>query len=424
MPRMTSYGSADLKPLGYYTSFDDQRYITIGPELGLRAYNTQYAKWQGESGWLMIEARAGDRRVEDGHSVDRVGLDGWVDLLPQGNRSFTFSFSTVFDAGCIAELPPYNWFNFFELHARPIRGVTEVETSGPFAIFLEWSQLKGCPCMRVRKGAQKYDANGLSIGTGTAADGDILLYQADDFDNTDHQIYPNVRYDWHVECYSNDVAGYIRVWKDGVQIVDYTGPFGYGLERRLYPAFRVYRATRQGKASGHTTAKYLLKIHEVSSQEVPWPAGTTRGPEMINDGKFNVNLGRWRDDFSDPGCGMVWETDGWGGGWLRSKTRQFSHNDTKSNARIRRRLDILEPGKTYELRHTGSYGLGAASTDGGYFAGSDPATRYLVVTSPPGGGELVRQFVAHSETLFLGNSNSYDGLILDEVSLRLVIDPS
>lgn len=421
MARLTSFGHGRLQPLGYYNAFDDQRFIIIGPELGQRAYNAQYTKYLGEPGWLVIEARAGDRRVEDNLYVDRVGLDGWVDLLPQGNRSFTFDFSTVFDAGCIAEPAPYNWFNFFEVHARPIRGVTEVETSGPFALFLEWSQAKSCPCLRVRKGAQKYDANGLSIGPGTEADGDILLYQADDFDNVANQIYPGVRYDWHVECYPNDVAGYIRVWKDGVQIVDYTGPFGYGLERRLYPAFRVYRATRQGKTSGLTTAKYLVKIHEVSTAEVAWPVGVTRGPEMINDGKFNVNLGRWRTDFSDPGCSLIWESDGTGGGRLRSQTRQFSHGDTSSNARIRRRLDILEPGKTYELKQSGTYGLGASSIDGGYFASSPPATRYLPVDYAAGGGELVRQFVAHSETLFLGNSNSYDGLILDDVSLRLVI---
>lgn len=422
MSRMRFFGKPHLTPLGRYTSFDDQHYEIIGPERGGRGYNVQHAKYLGEPGWILIDCRAGDRRIEDAHYPDRVGLDGWIDLMPQGNRSLTFDFSTVFDAGCIAEPSPYNWMNFFELHAMPIKGVTEVETSGPFALFLEWSIAKGCPCLRVRKGAQRYDANGLSLGAGSEADGDILLYQADDFDNVAHQIHPGVRYDWHVECYANDVAGYIRVWKDGVQIADYTGPFGYGLERRLYPCFRVYRATREGKTSGLLDAKYLVKVHEASSQEIPFPPGVTRGPEMINDGKFNANLGRWRTDFSDPGCSMVWESDGAGGGRLRSKTRQFSHNDSVSNARIRRRLDILEPGKRYELRHTGSYGLGASSTDGGYFAGSNPATRYLTVTSPPGGGELVRQFVAHSETLFLGNSNSYDGLILDEVSLKLVIE--
>lgn len=417
MPRMSSLGTGRLRPMGYYTVYDDQRFIIIGPELGQRAYNVQYGKWQGDSGWIAIECRAGDRRVEDGPYVDRVGLDGWVDMLPQGNRKFIIDFSTVFDEGCFAEASPYNWFNFFELHAHPIKGVVEVETAGPLMLTLEYNQSMGGPCFRVVRGGQTYDPNGLATGQINGQ----FIFQADQWQNQAFRVYPNIRYDWRVEYYANDEAGYIRVWKDGVQIVDYNGAVGFGLERRIYPAFRVYRATRQGKPTLPTTAKYLVKIHEISAVEVPYPPGVTRGPEMINDGKFNVNLGRWRTDYSDPGCEMFWESDGWGGGWLRSKTRQFSHNDTTSNARIRRRLDILEPGKTYELRHTGSYGLGAASTDGGYFAGSDPATRYLTVTSPPGGGELVRQFVAHSETLFLGNSNSYDGLILDEVSLKLVI---
>ncbi len=418
MPQMMKMGKARQVPLGYYASFDDQQYIIIGPELGQRAYNVQYGKWQGDPGWIAIECRAGDRRVEDAHYVDRVGLDGWVDPLPLGNRRYVIDFSTVFDEGCIAEPPPYNWFNFFELHAHPIAGVNEVQTVGPFALSLEYNQTMGGPCMRVARHTQIYDANGLSAA---APANQHILLQADPWQNQSYQIAANTLHRWRVEYYENETAGYIRVWLDDVQIVDYTGEVGYGPERRIYPAFRVYRATREDKTSGLTTAKYLVKIHEVSAVEIPWPPGTTRGPEMLSDGKFNLNLGRWRADFSDPGCTMLWESDGAGGGRLRSQTRQFTHNDTVSNARIRRRLDILEPGKTYELRHSGTFGLGASSVDGGYFAGSPAATKYLTVTSPPGGGELVRQFVAHSETLFLGNSNSYDGLILDEVSLKLVI---
>ncbi len=418
MPRLTSFGHGRLQPLGYYTAFDDQRFIIIGPDLGRKGYNVQYTRYQGEPGWILIDCRAGDRRVEDGAYVDRVGLDGWVDMLPQGNRQFNIEFSTVFDEGCFAEPPPYNWMNFFELHAHPIKGVVEVETGGPFGLSLEWNQTMGGPCFRVARGVQTYDPNGLSTGGGLAD----FIFQADQWQNQDDQIYPNIRYDWRVEAYPNETDGYLRVWRDGVQIVDYSGTVGYGPERRIYPAFRVYRATRQGKTSGLTTAKYLVKIHEVSTTEIPWPEGVTRGPEMLSDGKFNVNLGRWRTDYSDPGCAMIWESDGAGGGRLRSQTRQFSHGDTASNARIRRRLDILEPGKTYELKHSGTYGLGASSIDGGYFASSPAATRYLTVDFVPGGAELVRQFVAHSETLFLGNTNSYDGLILDEVSLKLVIE--
>lgn len=69
------------------------------------------------------------------------------------------------------------------------------------------------------------------------------------------------RYDFTVDLRFDPAStGYVRVTINGRQIVNYSGPFGYGAARAPYPQFRIYRNART------TTAKALFKISEVTSK--------------------------------------------------------------------------------------------------------------------------------------------------------------
>jgi hypothetical protein len=48
-------------------------------------------------------------------------------------------------------------------------------------------------------------------------------------------------YDMTVSArFSNDNSGFLKVWRDDVQIVDYSGPIGYGYD--VYWKMGIYRA--------------------------------------------------------------------------------------------------------------------------------------------------------------------------------------
>ncbi|WP_336974154.1 hypothetical protein [Sphingobium aromaticiconvertens] len=377
-----------------------------GPE---RPYNVQFGHYLGEPGWVAMEVRPGDRPAGDSLLVNRIGLDGWIDPFPTGDRVLKLDFSVVFGPGCTA-VAPNTWINFCEIHAMKIKGVEEYETAGPFRLSYEWSTGSAMPIFRIYKSLQVYDANGLATDVINE-----IVFQASSLINPTHNIVEGVKYDFLIELYANDTSGYLHVWKDGDLIVDLNDQhIGFGVERRPYPQFRIYRAARDN------TAKMLVKVHEVTSFKVPDLPGVTRGPELISDGMFPINNGRWTDIDSAPGCSMEWESDGAGGGFMRSVTL-WDTGDHVSPARFKRRLDILEIGETYELKSSGTFGVGAGRTDGGYFNASQ---RYLSPSPNPDGSEVVRQFVATQETVFLGGSNAYPNSTVDSVSLKRVIVPA
>ncbi len=371
-----------------------------------KPYNVQYARYLGEPGWVQFEVRPGDRPYGDSLLVNRIGLDGWIDPMPNGDRIFHTKFQVVFLSGCAA-VDSSNWLNFFELHAFKLPGTHEFEGSGPLRLSYEWNISGSRPIFRVYNQVQTYDANGLATG-GVQE----IVFQSSTLVNPAHAIVEGVKYEFEIDVYTHETNGYLHVRKDGDLIVNINNQHvGYGIERRQYPLWRIYRANRDN------IAKMLLNIQEVTYPKVPDMPGITRGPEMIRDGMFNINSGAWTDVDSDPGCSMQWESDAAGGGLMRAQTGGVAGI---TNTRFKRRLDILEIGERYELKHRGTFGLGAGRTDGGYFG---TANRYLEPKFNVDGSEITRQFVATSETLFLGCTNSTNGATLDSVSLKRVIAP-
>lgn len=375
-------------------------------------YNVQYAPgYLGESGWVALEIRQGDRPWGDSTLVDRIGLDGWINPMPNGDRVLHAKFDMVFEAGCAAA-GPTDWLNFFEIHCKKLPGVAEFDGAGPLGLHWEWSGSGSNPIFRVY--TRRLILNAYGLATGNTQE---IVFQSSATSNPAHQIVPSVKQTFEIDFYqSEENTGYVHIRKNGVLIVDINGiPVGYGPERRIYPQFRMYRATRAA------TAKLKVKPLEIGYPKVPDLPGVTRGQELIRDGSFNANSGAWLDTDSDPDCGMTWESDGAGGGRMKSYTTGTGPPySIDEQARFKRRLDILEIGETYELKHSGTFIIGAAPTDGGYFSPSS----YLKVMANADGSEVVRQFVATSETVFIGGATPLNNRTLDSVSLKRVIIPA
>ena len=379
-------------------------------------YNVQYSRYQGEPGWIRLEVRKNDRPWGDSIAVDRIGLDGWIDPMPNGDRVLHVKFDIVFGPGCMATAEDIAlgqvWLNFFEVHCKKLPDITEFDGAGPLGMHYEWSYGGARPVFRIFTRRLNLDEYGYAT-----SNTQTIVFEASDVTNPAHKIVEGVKYTFEIDLFSDEANGYLHVKKDGVLIVNINAqPVGYGPERRVYPQLRMYRATRLN------TATLMNHPLEITYPKVPPIPGITRGQELLPDSQFTLNRGRWLDIASSPDCGMAWESDGSGGGLMRAFTNGSPPwDDLEKQARFKRRLDILEIGETYELKHSGNFGIGAAPFDGGYF---DPATRYLIPATLPGGAEMVRQFVATSETVFIGGSNPINGTWVDGVSLRRVIPPA
>lgn len=425
MPALRKMGPPRLTLRNFYTlqgqdflvltanKVNDRVPVFHGPK---HPYNVQYSHYLGEPGWVAMQVRQGDRPYGDSTAVDRIGLDGWVDPMPNGDRVLHMKFEIVFESGCVATADDIAigpvWLNFCEVHCKKLPGVTEFDGAGPLGLHYEWSYGGARPVFRIYTRRLILDAYGKATGNTQTP-----IFEASSVTNVAHQIVEGVKYTFEIDLYSSEDNGYLHIRKNGVLIVDINGePVGYGPERRAYPQLRMYRATRAN------TGKLRVHPLEISYPKVPDLPGVTRGQELIRDGMFDANEGAWLDTDSNADCGMAWESDGAGGGLMRAFTNGSPPwSDLNKQARFKRRLDILEIGETYELKHSGTFGIGAAPTDGGYF---DPATRYLVPTTATGGAEVVRQFKATSETVFIGGSNPVNGTWVDSVSLKRVIIPT
>lgn len=417
-------GSPRMKPRRIFT-FGTQDFLVLtanrvngrvdewhGPK---HPYNAQYTRYLDEPGWVRLEVRKNDRPWGDSTLVDRIGLDGWIDPMPNGDRVLHVKFDIVFGAGCAATAEAAAlgqvWLNFFETHCKKLPDIVEFDGAGPVGMHYEWSTGGARPVFRIYFRHLILDAYGLATGNTQE-----IIFEASSSTNPAHQIVEGVKQTFEIDLYAHETNGYLHIWKNGALIVNKNDePVGYGPERRIYPQLRMYRATRL------TPATLMNHPLEITYPKVPPIPGVTRGQELVPDGQFTLNKGRFLDINSDPDCGLTWESDGAGGGRMRSFTSGAPPwDDLNKQARFKRRLDILEIGETYELKHSGNFGIGAAPFDGGYF---DPDTRYLIPVYNNDGSEIVRQFVATSETVFIGGSNPINSRTVDGISLKRVIPP-
>ena len=218
----------DLRSIASFTAPGGQEFVAIGPT-PVSPWNVQAGKYLGEPGWVRLECRDGERPPTNPGTVNRIGLDGYPTKFPLDQPVHEeFSFVPGPNAKAVAS---GQWLNFHEIHSTAIAG--DVEQVGPLGFYLEWSNGSAANKFRVKRNAPSYTGSNV---TGIASS-DIL--NSDNLDMVEGQ-----RYDFVVDFYEHPTAGYVRVWRDGIQIVNYSGPFGYGGGRQNYPQFRIYRAQR------------------------------------------------------------------------------------------------------------------------------------------------------------------------------------
>lgn len=131
------------------------------------------------------------------------------------------------------------------------------------------------------------------------------------------------------------------------------------------------------------------------------------GPELTQDGSFDVSLGGWSADASDPPSIIEWQADAGGG-------RAVAVTDGASNARLQKQVPTYA-GRAYRLRYQGGLGLGV---------GSQAGMLDLLPSASPGEGVFdTRTFIATGPTTWLNAVNPTQAAYLDQVSVREVIAP-
>ena len=349
-------------------------FVHIGPK---NYWNVRYASLFGETGWLDMQVRQGERPAGDNPAVDRIGLDGYTDPFDfQRYGTQTVEFSVVPGQNSLAAQSA-DWWNFFEVHALG-EANDSIAPVGPLHFMMEWSSGLSSNVLRIRREIPTYTNTSLS-GVSSA-----ILYQST-------SVSIDTRLDFRVEFREHPYDGFVRVWMNGVQIVNYSGQFGYG-SRRLYPQFRIYRNTR----SVVTKAKY--KITEVTSAVLPEPSGN-----LVVNGNFSSNLDGWLGGWSTAPGTPTWQSDGAGGG------RLLISSNGSANARLSQEIPTVV-GSTYQITFTSPQslaGFGVGTTRGGFdlLGGLLPGTY---------------QFVATSTTTWVNLISSTNGHTLDNVSVTKV----
>jgi len=216
----------DVNGGGQIENFTPQLYgrFTVGGDnYGPHTAGKPYGLQQTDAVTLRFEIRDGDHAPYDGSGVDRLLVDGGDLKHPQGSV-VTMSYKVMIEAG------PENtagWFVLTEMHNDD--AATPQGSSPPFAHELApgdyWRIIGRC---------------------GDAANETYMELWTDST--------KMVRGQWYefkaVIRNDNNKRGYIRVWRDGEQVVDYSGPVGYGPD--IYWNYGLYREARQNETcAGH-----------------------------------------------------------------------------------------------------------------------------------------------------------------------------
>lgn len=212
------------------------------PDDEYQPYNVTLKSPPGKTGeWYRIEARQGDNNRGETRG-ERVGLDGWPQSLKQ---QIVDEFSVVFDEAAISRKPD-DWWQIYELHAKKHPEFPrEFEGAGPLAMAMLWSGGRNEPRFRIVR--KHVDAGSLA----TARHGDADLTVTIVYDSP--ALTPGVQYDFVMDIRQNTPGlqdGHLKIWmgvEDGEKkliVDDHAIYFGYGIDRKLYSQFRIYRNTR------------------------------------------------------------------------------------------------------------------------------------------------------------------------------------
>jgi len=219
--------------LGDTITVEDQTFLAIGPT-PMTAYNLT----NESNGWYRMEARQGERRVEDGvTNVRRIGWDSYNDRLTYGNI-YKFSRRVRYSQAAL-DYSTTKWIADYEMHCgKRSDKPGEYEGSGPVKIMMENGQVRVVLQTPIRDGSD--NMTGVTYG--------YVWRDSVDY----HRLVADLEYEWEFEVFFHETIGYLKIWLTErntsgatvitarTQIVNYTGQLGYGAGRHPYHQERIY----------------------------------------------------------------------------------------------------------------------------------------------------------------------------------------
>ena len=197
------------------TPLFDQELITIaGRTFRVENANQPWSLNQLGPNRFRFELRSGDIWPNPGGFTERTEINTGGYLYPPAT-TITVSYNFMLEPGPVNIAP---WLVIGQWHSD--YNVTNQPAHPPFAIYLFNNDV-----MQI---------NGAWAETNSTTENDVTLFLDTQPLQRGHFYGMKI-----VTNFMNDSTGYVQVWRDGVQIVNYSGPIGYG--QAVYWKEGIYR---------------------------------------------------------------------------------------------------------------------------------------------------------------------------------------
>ena len=213
------------------TSFSAEpqtRFLIGGDSYGVHVAGKSYSLTNPDPQTLRFEVRQGDHAWHDGSHVDRSEVSNAVTIPPGTpiNLNYQFMVEPNGPNGSFVNTTK-GWFIVGQMHNDDWAMGPNVATSPPFAIQLasDHVQIVARHC-------------GTGLNPSNAAGNTKHLTLWTDPNPIQAGVYNNVQVQ---ASFSNTSSGYLEVWLNGVQVVNYHGPLGYGAGTNW--EYGIYRST-------------------------------------------------------------------------------------------------------------------------------------------------------------------------------------
>src|SRR6516225_6006067 len=153
---------------------------------------------------LRFELRSGDVWPNPGGFAERTEVSAGVVLYPPGTV-VTITYDFTLEPGPTNIAP---WLVIGQWHSTYMPTAPQPDHP-PVGLFL--------------MGDDRLQVLGVWAATGSTTEHDMTLYVDPNPMQRGHKYAMTI-----VTNFMNDATGFVQVWRDGVQLVDYSGPIGYG----------------------------------------------------------------------------------------------------------------------------------------------------------------------------------------------------
>ena len=198
---------------------------------------------------LRFELRAGDRWQYDSVGAERTEIDCYKSIFPPGS-AINISYEFMWEAGAANAA---QWIIFGQFHNND-------NYSNPPAGFIT---------------APRSDIMTVGLSYGTTTSRTAITPWRD--------TLPLQRGRWYkIQIQANfSPQGFFRVWRDGMQIVNYTGPLGYENSTGTYWKNGIYR--------GNSTDTQAVQYRNLVFGTGTMPAPTPTPPHRLHPVRFHAD---------------------------------------------------------------------------------------------------------------------------------------